>query len=219
MKKDFTSILFLLDRSGSMTDLQSDVIGGFNTFLTKQKSLPGYAELTLVQFDDKYEVNYRNKNLKDVSKLNKDNYQPRGSTALLDAIGRSINELGQHLALLNEEDRPERVIFISFSDGLENSSKELTYEKINEMITHQTNKYGWSFIYLGANQDAIKEASKIGIMANKSMTYSASSIGTASVYDAASNLISLMRSCSVEDMNNVEFSEEDKKKQEELLKE
>ena len=217
MKKDYTSIVLLLDRSGSMQTIRNDVIGGVNSFVEKQAHLPGTADLTLIQFDDKYEVNFINKPLKNVLKLNEDAFVPRGMTALLDAIGRGINDLGHKLAKQPENKRPERVIFVIFSDGQENTSFEFTYEKISEMIKHQRDKYNWQFIYLGANLDAVKEASRFGILKNNAMTYSASTIGTQSAYSAVSDLVGSMRCSSVSSMNSVSFSEEDKKEQEKLI--
>ena len=201
-----------------MEQLKTDVVGGVNSFIADQKKLPGEADFTLVQFDDQYELNYKNKTLKDVSDLTLDTYIPRGMTALLDAFGKTINEFGAGLASLVDSERPEKVIFVLFSDGLENSSKEFTYEKITEMVNHQREKYKWSFIFLGSNMDAIKEASKFGITKNHSITYSASPIGTSSVYHATSNLVGAMRCCSVNSTEDLSFSDEDRKNQEELLK-
>lgn len=208
----------LLDRSGSMASLRNDVIGGVNNFIEAQRKVPGEADFTLVQFDDKYEVNYENKKLNDVSKLTGDTFVPRGMTALLDAFGKTINNLGEKLSKLNESDRPERVIFVIYTDGQENSSIEFTYAKISEMVKHQREKYNWQFLFLGSNLDAFAEANKLGILRNHTMTYSASPIGTQDAYTASSNLVSTMRCASSTTMDSFAFSEEDIKKQEELLK-
>lgn len=217
MKKDSTLICFLLDRSGSMASIRNDVIGGFNSFVDVQKNLPGIANVTLVQFDDEYEIVFKNREIKSVPPLNEITFYPRGNTALLDALGRLINETGKELDALSESEKPERIIIVTQTDGLENSSKEFDYNKISEMIKHQELKYNWQFVYIGANQNAIKEASKFGIKLNKSITYAANSIGASNAYDSMNNLVSNMRCATVADMNNISFSDEDRKKQEDLL--
>ncbi|MDP2692874.1 MAG: VWA domain-containing protein [bacterium] len=218
MKTNYSHIAVILDRSGSMSSVKEATIAGFNDFLDKQKKTPGEATISLHQFDDVYETVYDFANLQYAPLLNETTYQPRNSTALLDAIGKTINNLGVRLGAMTENERPERIIVVIQTDGYENASKEYTKDKINELIIHQRDKYNWQFLFLGANQDAIMTASSIGIQANKSMTYDHSSVGTSNMYMAASNLTSSLRICAVETMEAVEFSEYDKKKQEDLLK-
>lgn len=212
MKQDLTDITVVLDRSGSMSSVWTDTIGGFNSFLKTQKEAPGEATFTLVQFDNHYEVDYRGKNIQEIPDLNNETYVPRGGTALLDAIGRTINETGQRLAALAESDRPSKVIFVILTDGEENASKEFKKGKINEMITHQTEKYQWDFVFLGANQDAIQTGSSMGIMAGNSLTYAANSIGTVSAFETVSSTMCSYRSGNTAAKTQF-FSEEDREKQ------
>lgn len=166
-----TAIAVVLDRSGSMQSCRADTIGGFNAFLEEQKKLPGYATLSLIQFDDQYETVYRNRELKEVAPLNEHTYVPRGGTALHDAIGRTINDLGAQLALIPEVDRPGKVVVVIITDGEENQSKEFTGPKIKQMIEHQRSKYQWEFVYLGANQDAVTVGASMGILKSASASY------------------------------------------------
>ncbi len=168
-------IICIIDRSGSMAAIASDAIGGFNTFLDGQKKVPGEATLTFVQFDTEYEVVHENKPLHEVPALDERTYQPRGGTALLDAVGRTIDDVGRRLSNMAENNRPEKVIVAILTDGEENSSRQYSLSKIEEMITHQKDKYQWDFIFLGANQDAFAEAAKIGIDAK----YTANFVGSA----------------------------------------
>ena len=178
MKKDYSHIVVIIDRSGSMAGLQDEVIGGFNNFLKDQKEVPGTATMTLVQFDDQYEVNYDFVDIQSVPDLNKDTYQPRGMTAMYDAIGKTINSVGAKLAAMDESERPEKVIVMIQTDGYENASQEFTQETIKSMIEEQKNKYSWEFVFLGANIDAVTTGVNIGIDKNKAMTYVANTMGT-----------------------------------------
>lgn len=162
-KPENAAIAVVLDRSGSMQSIRDATIEGFNEFLQGQKAAPGEATLTLVQFDDHYEVDHDAAPLAEVSPLNTKTYVPRGSTALLDAIGRTINTLGERLAAMSEHDRPARVLFAIITDGQENASREFTRAKVFEMITHQREKYAWEFMFLAANQDAIASGRDMGI--------------------------------------------------------
>ncbi|MHA1839870.1 MAG: vWA domain-containing protein [Candidatus Ranarchaeia archaeon] len=187
-------ITVVLDRSGSMSVIRYDTIGGFNTFLKDQKKEEGTAKLTLVQFDDKYDVVYNNLILEETKELDGQSYVPRGSTALLDAIGRTINDTGARLAALPESERPEEVIFVIITDGEENASHEFTNKKqVFDMIKHQTDKYGWEFLYLGANQDAIKEAASYGIKGTHSMGYAHSGQGITRSFDSISRSVKCHR--------------------------
>jgi hypothetical protein len=165
-----------------METVRMDTIGGFNEFLKTQKAAPGEATFTLVQFDDQYEIVHDGINIKEVPELIAETFVPRGWTALLDAIGRTVNTTGARLAALSEDERPSKVIFLILTDGEENKSTEFTRAKINEMIKHQTEVYQWDFVFLGANQDAIKSGESMGIKAGNSMTYVADSQGTADAF-------------------------------------
>ncbi len=167
-----TAIAVVLDRSGSMGSCRNDTIGGFNTFLEEQQKLPGYATLTLAQFDDVYEVVYLDRPIKEVPKLTTETFVPRGSTALCDAIGRTIVTLGAKLAAMPEVDRPGKVVVVIITDGGENASHEYTREKIKALTEHQQAKYEWKFVYLGANQDAISVGSSLGMLKSMSASYS-----------------------------------------------
>ena len=162
MRPDLTDITLVVDRSGSMQEIRQDAEGGVNAFIAQQAKEPGEALLTLVQFDTEYEFLHKGTPISQVPE-----YQlvPRGMTALLDAVGRAINETGERLAKMDEADRPGLVVFVVMTDGQENSSKEFSKARIKEMIEHQQDTYHWHFTFLGANQDAFAEAGAIGIHA------------------------------------------------------
>jgi len=164
MKKDLTEIVIVLDESGSMSSCKTDTIGGFNEFLSTQKKIKGEANVTLVKFSDYYKIVNDGTSLEHVAPLNESNYTPSYSTALLDAVGRTINSVGQRLAVTDEDKRPEKVIFAVITDGYENASTEFKREKIFEMVTHQKTKYNWEFLFLGADIDAWGK--EIGINSN-----------------------------------------------------
>ncbi len=175
-----------------MSGLESDTIGGFNGFIEKQSRLKGEAVVTAVLFDDKYEVLWNGIDAKKV-KLTDKEYYVRGCTALLDAVGKTILEVGQRLSGVEETKRPGKVIFVITTDGLENASKEFTYEKVKELIMHQQEKYNWEFIFLGASMDAAKEAASIGISKDNAYNYEASKSGIDMMYCTVSNAVSGMR--------------------------
>jgi uncharacterized protein YegL len=154
MKENLTEIIIDLDRSGSMEEVKSDTIGSYNQFVDTQKQLPGEAKLSLVQFDDQYEIVYEGLNIQDVPKLTEKTFIPRGMTALTDSIGKTIKTVGERLANTPEEERPEKVIFVVLTDGHENNSKEYTTQQVAELIKHQQEKYSWEFVFLGADQNA-----------------------------------------------------------------
>jgi len=166
---NLTHLYFLLDRSGSMQSIKDDTEGGFDAFIAEQRSQPGDCRVTLAQFDDQYEEVYRDRPVGDVPPLK---LQPRGSTALLDSIGRLVGEAGERLAALPDEQRPGVVIVGIMTDGHENASRELTHPQVKALIERQTKDYGWQFLYMGADQDAIEVGSSIGVAAANSMTYS-----------------------------------------------
>lgn len=192
-RPDSTLITMILDRSGSMGDVRESTIDGFNEFLKGQKTLPGEAKLSLIQFDHEYEVNYLARDIKYVSRLNLDTYEPRGSTALLDAIGRTIEETGKALAAMDEEKRPSKVIVVITTDGHENASQTFTRPKVMEMIKEQKDKYQWEFIYLGANQDAIQAGASLGIGMQNAMNYQSTEKGATIMYASLSASIGRAR--------------------------
>lgn len=185
-----THIAVVLDRSGSMQSIKADTIGGFNEFLKAQKAAPGKATLTLVQFDDVSETVWDSADISGVKPLTDETYKPRGSTALLDTIGKVINQTGQALSGLDEAVRPSKVVFVILTDGHENASHEFSLQNINEMITHQRDKYAWEFVFLGANQDAILVAGRMGISQVSAMTFAANAKGTASAFSSTARMVS-----------------------------
>ncbi|MBE9031859.1 VWA domain-containing protein [filamentous cyanobacterium LEGE 11480] len=193
MKQDYTDINIVLDRSGSMQSIKDDTIGGFNAFLAEQKDVPGAATITLAQFDDVYEVVYEALILSQAPELTGKTFVPRGSTALLDAIGRTINTTGARLAAMDEASRPSHVIFVILTDGAENASQEFNAVQINQMIQHQRDTYNWEFVFLGANQDAITTAGRLGIQAGNAMSYAASSVGTRAAFKSVAKNMAKMR--------------------------
>lgn len=163
-----TRIAFLLDRSGSMQSIKTDIEGGFDAFIADQLRNPGECTVTLAQFDNVYDVVYTRTPLRDVPPLD---LQPRGSTALLDAIGRLVTDMGAEFAALPESQRPGTVIVAIMTDGMENSSREWTHAAVKALIEQQTKQYDWQFLYMGADQDAIEVGSSIGIDRERAVTY------------------------------------------------
>jgi hypothetical protein len=202
-----TDITVVLDRSGSMASIASDVIGGLNTFIQGQAQVEGEARFTLAQFDDQYEVVHAHVPVQQVPPLTDRTYVPRGSTALLDAIGRTIIDTGARLAMLPEAERPEAVIFAVQTDGLENASREFTRQQVFEMIRHQEEKYAWQFVFLAADQDAIDEGGKMGFAAASALDYDKSSGAVAAMYDVMHRNVSDVRRGQTK---KVEFSRSDR---------
>jgi len=192
MNKKLTQIVAILDRSGSMGGFEDDTIGGFNSFIENQSKEEGEVKLTTVLFDDKYEVLWNGVDAKNV-RLTKNEYFVRGSTALLDAIGKAINDLGFSLAKTKEEHRAAKVIFVITTDGYENASNEFTYTKIKEMIQHQREKYNWDFIFLAANLDAKEEAENLGIDEKLAFNYKHSREGIFTCYKMMDENVKCLR--------------------------
>ena len=188
--KNKTDITIILDRSGSMASVQDDTVGGFNSFLSKQQKDTGEAALSLVQFDDQYEIVYADKNLQNADKLSDRTFQPRGSTALYDAIGRTIHTTGQRLANLPESERPDKVVMMILTDGFENSSRQFSAAQISELIRHQRNVYSWDFVFIGANQDAVLSARALGIDDKAALTYAHNAQGTVEAFASVSRKLS-----------------------------
>ena len=196
MKKGLTEIVFILDRSGSMSGLESDTIGGFNSLLKKQRKEEGEALVSTILFDDMCEVIHDRVPMEKVSDLTEDVYFVRGCTALLDAVGGAIHHIGNIHKYARDEDRPEKTLFIITTDGMENSSSRYTYSKIKKMVERQKEKYGWEFLFLGANMDAIEAAGHIGISADRAVTYQCDEEGTALNYEVMEEAIHHVRCCS-----------------------
>lgn len=186
MKQNLTEIVAILDRSGSMSNLVEDTIGGFNSFIKEQKKIEGDANVTLVIFDDSYEVVYSGVDIKEVPELTDSVYFARGMTALLDAVGKTINEVGARLKNTPESERPENVLFLITTDGMENSSSEFTGSQIAEMVKHQEDKYSWEFVFLGANIDAFGVGDSYGFAGTNTMNFNATKDGVAVLYSALS---------------------------------
>jgi hypothetical protein len=188
MRNDLTDLTVVMDRSGSMSACKTDAEGGLNTFIAKQKELPGECTFSLIQFNTNYQKVHAGIPIKEVPHCTLD---PMGSTALLDAVGRAIIETGDRLKGVDESQRPGLVVFVILTDGQENSSREFSRAKIKEMIEHQSSVYKWQFTYLGANQDAFAEAGAMGIAASSSANYAAEK--TSSAFGAASHNVARMR--------------------------
>jgi hypothetical protein len=204
-----TDITVVLDRSGSMESIASDVIGGLNTFIREQAQVEGEACFTLVQFDDHYEVVHAHVPVQDVPPLTDRTYVPRGSTALLDAIGRTIVATGARLAMMAEADRPQVVVFAVQTDGLENASREFSRQQVFDMIRHQEAKYGWQFVFLAADQDAIAEGDKMGFAAASAIDYDKDTGGVAALYSVVNrNLADVRRG----QASKVQFSPTDRRR-------
>jgi hypothetical protein len=172
----YTDITMVLDRSGSMQSIKDDTIGGFDAFISEQGRLPGRCTVSLVQFDNVYEEVYTGRDLADVPGLT---LVPRGSTAMLDAIGRAVNATGARLAAMLEDGRPGTVIVGIMTDGLENASREFTYPMVKALIEQQEHVYGWTFMYMGANQDAIEVGASLGVARDRSLTYAGPKVAAA----------------------------------------
>ena len=195
MKKNLTEIVFILDRSGSMAGLEGDTIGGFNSMIEKQKREPGEALVSTVLFDNETEVIHDRVDLGKIEQLTDREYYVRGCTALLDAVGSAIHHIGNVHKYAREEDRPEKTLFVITTDGMENASRKYSYDRVKMMIEHQQEKYGWEFIFLGANIDAAKEAARFGISEDRAANYHADSVGTAVIYEAVSEAVCSVRAC------------------------
>ena len=193
MKKNLTELVFILDRSGSMSGLEDDTIGGFNSMIEKQKSEPGEAFVSTVLFDNVSEVIHDRVDIRKIAPMTRKEYYVRGCTALLDAVGGAIHHIGNVHKYAREEDRPEKTLFVITTDGMENASGQYSYEKVKSMIQRQQEQYGWEFIFLGANIDATKEAARFGIREDHAANFHADSTGTAVIYEAMNEAVCNVR--------------------------
>ena len=188
MKKNLTEIVFILDRSGSMHGLEADTIGGFNSMIEKQKKETGEALVSTILFDNAAEVI-----LKDIRELTSRDYCVKGCTALLDAVGGAIHHIGNIHKYARPEDVPEHTLFIITTDGMENASRRYSSMEVKKMITRQKEKYGWEFLFLGANIDAVETAAGFGIGADRAVNYRADSQGTQLKYEVLGDAVSAVR--------------------------
>ena len=195
MKKNLTEIVFILDRSGSMAGLEDDTIGGFNAMIEKQKREAGEALVSTVLFDNDCEVIHDRVDIQRIEPMTRKEYYVRGCTALLDAVGGAIHHIGNVHKYAREEDRPEKTLFVITTDGMENACRKYSYDRLKAMIDRQKDKYGWEFLFLGANIDAAKEAARFGIDANRAANYHADREGTNVIYETVSEAITHVRCC------------------------
>ena len=193
MKNNITELVFILDRSGSMCGLESDTIGGFNSLIEKQKKLDGTCYVSTVLFDNFQEVLHDRAELSKIKPMTSNDYTVRGSTALLDAIGGAIKHIGNIHKYARKEDVPEHPLFVITTDGMENASRFYNSDTVKEMIEHQKNKYGWEFLFLGANIDAVETARTFGISEDRAVTYHADSVGTQKNFAAVSDAVCSVR--------------------------
>lgn len=193
MRNDLTELVFILDMSGSMSPLREDTIGGYNTLLEEHKKEEGDAYITTVLFDDRYIVIHDREDIKNAKPLTDKEYAPCGMTAMLDAVGKTINSIGQKLAATDEKDRPGNVIVTIITDGKENHSTEYNWKTVKQMIKEQREKYSWIFTFIGANIDTMAVSADLGIDQQYARGYTASKVGTASVYKTMSKVTAYSR--------------------------
>ena len=193
MKKGFTELVFILDRSGSMAGLEGDTIGGFNAMIEKQKKAEGEACVSTVLFDHMSTVIHDRVDVQKIAPMTEADYAVRGSTALLDAIGKAIHHIGNVHKYAREEDRPERTLFVITTDGMENASHRYSAPQVKQMIERQKRKYGWEFIFLGANIDAVETARRFGIDSDRAVSYRSDHEGTRLNYEVISDAVTHLR--------------------------
>jgi uncharacterized protein YegL len=196
MKTGLTEIACILDRSGSMGNIIDEAIGGLNKFLDDQKAEDGDANITIALFDDHYDVIYDNVDIQTIPQITRDMYNPRGMTALYDAIGLTMTSIGKRLAKTAEEDRPEKVMIVILTDGQENSSCEYSASNIADMIKHQEETYSWAFVYLASNVDAMATGSAFGMRSINTLSFTSTTEGTKSAFDNMSLYSKSFRSMS-----------------------
>ncbi len=193
MKKGLTELVFILDRSGSMSGLEKDTIGGFNSMIEKQKALDGECYVSTVLFDNVSEVIHDRVKLSEIKPMTDKDYFVRGSTALIDALGSAIHHIGNVHKYARDEDVPENTVFVITTDGMENASRHYGSAKVRSMIERQKKKYGWEFLFIGANIDAVETAGNYGIDADRAVNYCADAKGTRTLYNAVAGAVSNMR--------------------------
>lgn len=200
MRENLTEIVFILDRSGSMSGLESDTIGGFNSMIAKQQKEEGEAIVSTVLFDDETDVIHDRVAIGEVKKLTEEDYYVRGCTALLDAVGGAIHHIGNVHKYAREEDRPAKTLFVITTDGLENASRHYSFKDVKRLIKRQQEKYNWEFLFLGANIDAIEVAGNMGISRDRAANYNCDEVGTALNYQVLEAAVTRVRKCKAADM-------------------
>ncbi len=201
MRKGLTEVVFILDRSGSMSGLEADTIGGFNSMLDRQRKGEGEVIISTVLFDDKTEVLHDRVDIAKVEPMNDNQYFVRGCTALLDAVGGAIHHIGNVHKYARDEDRPEKTLFIITTDGMENASRQYSYDRVRKMLERQKERFGWEFLFFGANIDAVEVAGRFGIKENRAVRYESDKKGTALNYKFLNETVSRVRcAASVVDM-------------------
>ena len=193
MKQELTELVFILDKSGSMGGLESDTIGGFNTMLKKQQDAPGECRITTALFDNNYSLLHDRVDIRAVSPITAEDYQAGGTTALLDAIGRTIDKIVNVQKSTAQGYRAGKVMLVIITDGQENASREYSARQIKALITRQKETYGWEFIFLGANIDAVETADRYGIKADRALDYAADSVGTRLNFEAVGRVMYSLR--------------------------
>ena len=194
MKKDLTELIFILDRSGSMSGLEADTIGGFNSMIEKQKKAPGEALVSTVLFDGEAEVIHDRVPLEDIKSMTDSEYYVRGCTALLDAVGGAVHHIANVHRYARSEDVPEHTLFVITTDGMENASRRYGTSQVKRMIEHEKEKYGWDFLFLGANIDAVSTARGFGIESDRAVTYCSDHQGTRLNFEVVGEAIRSVRS-------------------------
>jgi uncharacterized protein YegL len=193
MNNHLTEVIFILDRSGSMSGLETDTIGGYNSFLDRQRQDPGESHITTVLFDDEYEILHDGVPVQKVEPLTSKTYFTLGSTALLDAVGRTIDQVGHRLSQTPEDQRPGKVIFVITTDGYENASRTYSWSQVRDMIRRQREIYSWEFLFLGADIDAEGIATDLGISQDHAVSYSKSSEGTEAMFETMACVVSELK--------------------------
>lgn len=200
MKENLTELVFIIDRSGSMSGLETDTIGGFNSMIRKQQKETGEAVVSTVLFDDVSEVIHDRVKIADVKQMTEEDYYVRGCTALLDAVGGAIHHIGNVHKYARDEDWPAKTLFVITTDGLENASRNYSFADVKSMIERQKEKYGWEFLFLGANIDAIEVAGNMGICKDRAANYNCDEAGTALNFEVLEAAVSRVRKCKAADM-------------------
>ncbi len=209
MKKGLTEIVFILDRSGSMAGLEGDTIGGYNSMLARQKKEGGEVILSTVLFDDLTEVLHDRIAIDEVERITDKEYYVRGCTALLDAVGGAIHHIGNVHKYARDEDRPEKTLFIITTDGMENASRNYSYDRVKKMVKRQKKKYHWEFIFLGANMDAIEVAGRFGVAPSRAVRYECDSEGTQLNFEVMSKMVSCARASDSAEMMEEAFDSDE----------
>lgn len=212
IKNGITELVFILDRSGSMSGLESDTIGGFNSMIEKQKKQDGECYVSTVLFDNVSEVLHDRVKLTDINPMTDNEYTVRGSTALIDAIGGAIHHIGNVHKYIRNEDVPEHTIFVITTDGMENASHKYSSDKVKSMIERQKERYGWEFLFIGANIDAVETAARYGIGRDRAVNYNADEVGTHILYESVSAVVGNVRASKCIDESWSENINEDYKR-------